>query len=134
MSARVEWDSEAKQLVCIDLSLPPGQTSVTLEERVTPLFEAARLVGTVPHRVDVLVDLRDLRILAGGNWFTPMCRLNAEAPDNIGLFVVVGFQAPSLLIKIINAIRHIQPVKADVRFVATMAEAHALLNDDCRQP
>ncbi len=127
MDERVRWDTDEQALIVVDLSLPPGQMSVTMDERVNPLDEALRLAGTVSHRVDLLIDLREAVILPGGNWLRAIRRLNEEAPDNLGLCVAVGSQVPAVFLRIVNIVRRLQPLKAEVRFVATLEEARALL-------
>lgn len=128
MPDRVQWESEAQRLICIDLSLPPDQTLVTMDERVSPIAAALRLAATVSHRVDLLIDLREARMLPGGNWLRATRRLNEQAPDNLGRCVVVGSRVPAVFLRIVDIISRLQPMKADVRFVATMAEARALLD------
>lgn len=128
MSERVRWLDEGRTLLLVDLSLEPGRTSISIEERIAPLLEAARLARTVEHTVDLLVDLRRGRIPAQGNWLHSLRQLNQELPPQTGLVVIVRAPRPALFRHTLNALRRIQRLHArEVHLVNTLAEARALL-------
>ncbi len=128
MSERVRWLDGGQTLLLIDLSLEPERTSISIEERIVPLLAAARLARTVPHPVDLLVDLRRGRVAAEGNWLRSLRQFNQELPPHTGLIVVVGARWPTLLQQTLAALKRIQRLHArQVHLVDTMAEARALL-------
>ncbi|NPV66693.1 MAG: hypothetical protein HPY64_06065 [Anaerolineae bacterium] len=128
MDERVRWLDEERTLLVVDLSLEPGRTGISIEERIAPLLEAARLAQTVEHPVDLLVDLRRGRVAAGGNWLRSLRQLNQELPPQTGLVVVVGAYRPVLLRHTLAVLSRIQRLHArGVHLVDTLAEARALL-------
>lgn len=124
---RIRWANAAQTVLLVDFTLPLDRNTVTLEERVQILYEAAALAQTVDHSIDVILDLRQARIMPKGNWLTAVRGINETTPTNIRQVIVVGSHHAPLLNKILATIASFQSLRINAVFVRTMKEARELL-------
>lgn len=130
-SGRVTWEDAGQTVIRVDLS-PANGIPAEPEERFDALMEAGNLAGTVPHRVDFLVDVRQSGGGAiRGNWLEFLRRINERLPDNAGLFVVAGSRAPRLFENVLRMLGRFQSMRITAVFVPTLEEARAVL-DACQ--
>ncbi|MFC1960774.1 hypothetical protein ACFLYO_08690 [Chloroflexota bacterium] len=125
---RVRWLNDEQTLLYVDLALPSDRQMVTLAERLQPLRDATIVAQAVDHPLDVLVDLREARVLPRGNWLTAIRELNEIVPPNVRQVIVVGSRYVGLFNKILAAIGSFQELRINAVFVRTMEEAQALLD------
>lgn len=122
----VQWEDPAQTVIRVDFS-PHTDRTVTAQERLAPILHAFHLAGTVSHEVNLLLDLSAPVTIRATNWLTQFRHLNEICPENLRRIIVIGTTRASLYERVLDTLRLFQTVRVEVRFVASLEEAQAML-------
>ncbi len=100
----------------------------TWDELYRAVSEGNAMVGSVPHKVYIIIDVTHSSLIPQ-NALSQGMRVNAESPANMGLRIVVGANAflrtlADVAAKVFGAT---QGGKLNMRLVGTLDEARALI-------
>ena len=122
MPIQVEWDNPRKSTIRAVFG-----ERWTLEDLHQLIDDARALMETVPHRVDVILDLTETKYIPP-NLLPAAGRADRLAQPNLGL--IVAAHAPTYLKALIDALRNIAPsIIARTACVATLEDARSFLGN-----
>jgi hypothetical protein len=123
MGIITRWDDKQQTIVLLEF-----ETSWTLDDLKQAVQEADALIGSVDHRVDLLIDIEDSRMPSDFMGMARVLLADGEARGNEGRRVVVG--ASALFRQGYNAVKAAFRSKLEGReisFAADRDEARAIL-------
>jgi hypothetical protein len=122
MPFTVNWYSESKKAVLIELSAP-----LTWDEFHRSVQQAHSMILSVPHSVDMVVAANTP--LPQGNPFTHFGSAFQRQPENAGKVIIATPTNPVLgfLRQIASIMSRVYPSKSKVMFVNSLQEADKLL-------
>jgi hypothetical protein len=121
MAIRVQWDNPDKTILRFTYD-----REWAWDEVYSALEEKRRLLGTVQHPVDTLVDMRAVVTIPVGALIHAR-RLAEQANGNERVTLVVG--ANPFILSLVDLVRNLHPAFIkNYRFVSTLNDAYTLLN------
>ena len=123
MKVQVQWDNEEQKIV--RYKFEQGWAWPDLHHA---LDEAGKLINTVSHRVDVIMDISNANLVPQGALSQINRAYNNPKPPNIGITIIV---APnSFMSAMVNMAKKIWGNKTEwqLEFVNTIGEAYQIIN------
>lgn len=120
MTIRVYWEDETKTIVRYDF-----EGKWTWNELYPVYYEAIAMENSVPHRVDVILDLTRSGTLPA-NSLLHVKNISEKQPPNIGLSVIVTTNRFVLSLYSVG-VKFYGKIGYYFRVVSTLEEAHAMI-------
>ena len=128
MKVQVDWDNEEQKIV--RYTFEQGWSWPDLHQA---LDDAGKLINTVSHRVDVIMDISSANLVPKGALSQINRAYNNPKPPNIGITIIV---APnSFMSAMVNMAKKIWGGKSDwqLEFVNTIGEAYQIIKESSEE-